>query len=803
MRHGNGNIYSGAELKQAGLRIPALSTASKPMEKKPTSHMDSFHVLHKVPAGDSPYTRAKHVQLVDKDPCKAISLFWSAINTGDRVDSALKDMAVVMKQLNRAEEAVEAIKSFRHLCSHQAQEALDNVLLDLYKRCGRTDDQIELLQYKLKLIEEGQAFGGRRTKIARSQGKKFHVSIDQEKSRLLGNLAWAYIQKDDYQSAEALYRKALSIEPDNNKKCNLAICLIKTGRIAEARFLLQRIGPSVLESNKTDSYIKSYERACELLVEIESQLVPNADKVGKQADVDELNKIKPAESAVPARNSGTTPPPPIQRDSLFTLVDGNLNCMSEMSAMDRSGWTDHREEKRVAFINNLNSSWGFASPLTAGNLKAESPGKPSAGCSKEKLLSVKGNWKLGPETSVAGNGRCIGMVEMDREISINLPVLVGQWLQGHSKDSDDLQTSVTGSSRMTQVPLVFNNDEKTQADIAGKEEDAGPLESDLIALIDEKIQTPMSRLSIAPGTSSEWSESRDAGDVFLDQNFNTNIINCTPTRSLVRSPYNADCFGRQKVERVDLKGSLRTPPHSAHSSVSDAADYRKLLKSRTPFSTEWTSSARRSLSFGKQDHVEGCTTTLPKTVDIGDSGYLQAVGSGSNFGMDLKPKKRGNRSPNQRSWTDGDAFPDQNFNTNIIRCTPPRPLVRSLHYTNCFQQQKFEAVDLKGPPGTTPPYVTYSSVSGAADHKKGLTCTPSSTGLEWTPSARRSLSSTKKEQVEGGAATLPETVDISDCCYLQATGSGSSFEMDVKLRKQGNNRLRVFQEITLPDSPKA
>lgn len=51
------------------------------------------------------------------------------------------------------------------------------------QRCGRIDDQIELLQYKLKLIEEGQAFGGRRTKIARSQGKKFHVSIDQEKSR--------------------------------------------------------------------------------------------------------------------------------------------------------------------------------------------------------------------------------------------------------------------------------------------------------------------------------------------------------------------------------------------------------------------------------------------------------------------------------------------------------------------------------------------------------------------------------------------------------------------------------------------
>lgn len=73
------------------------------------------------------------VQLVEKDPAAAIVLFWKAINAGDKVDSALKDMAVVMKQLNRTEEAIEAIKSFRCLCSKQAQEPLDNVLIDLYK----------------------------------------------------------------------------------------------------------------------------------------------------------------------------------------------------------------------------------------------------------------------------------------------------------------------------------------------------------------------------------------------------------------------------------------------------------------------------------------------------------------------------------------------------------------------------------------------------------------------------------------------------------------------------------------------
>lgn len=76
------------------------------------------------------------VQLVDKDPERAIPLFWAAINAGDRVDSALKDMAIVMKQQNRAEEAIEAIKSLRSRCSDQAQESLDNILLDLYKVIG-------------------------------------------------------------------------------------------------------------------------------------------------------------------------------------------------------------------------------------------------------------------------------------------------------------------------------------------------------------------------------------------------------------------------------------------------------------------------------------------------------------------------------------------------------------------------------------------------------------------------------------------------------------------------------------------
>ncbi|XP_038993287.1 protein POLLENLESS 3-like [Hibiscus syriacus] len=232
-----------------------------------------FHVIHKVPASDSPYGRAKHVQLIDKDPNKAVSMFWAAINAGDSVDSALKDMAVVMKQLNRTDEAIDALKYFRLICPRYSQESLDNVLIELYKRSGRVDEEIEILQNKLRNSEEGTVFGGKKTKIARSQGKKIQITIEQEKSRILGNLAWAYLQQHNYGIAEQHYRKALSLESDKNKQCNLAICLMHMNRISEAKSLLQDVKASAGTEEMDESYLKSYERAMEMLAQVESQSV--------------------------------------------------------------------------------------------------------------------------------------------------------------------------------------------------------------------------------------------------------------------------------------------------------------------------------------------------------------------------------------------------------------------------------------------------------------------------------------------------------------------------------------------------
>ncbi|KAA8548454.1 hypothetical protein F0562_000138 [Nyssa sinensis] len=227
---------------------------------------EPYHVIHKLPPGDSPYVRAKHVQLVEKDPEAAIVLFWKAINAGDKVDSALKDMAVVMKQQDRAEEAIEAIKAFRNRCSKQAQESLDNVLIDLYKKCGKLEEQIQLLKQKLRMIYQGEAFNGKPTKTARSHGRKFQVTIKRETSRILGNLGWAYMQQANYAAAEVVYHKAQQIDPDANKACNLCLCLIKQAQYSEARSVLDDIFQGKLPGSDD---LKSRCRAEELLKELE------------------------------------------------------------------------------------------------------------------------------------------------------------------------------------------------------------------------------------------------------------------------------------------------------------------------------------------------------------------------------------------------------------------------------------------------------------------------------------------------------------------------------------------------------
>eukprot|EP00271_Cylindrocystis_brebissonii_P009323 TRINITY_DN2406_c0_g2_i1.p1 TRINITY_DN2406_c0_g2~~TRINITY_DN2406_c0_g2_i1.p1 ORF type:complete len:437 (-),score=55.75 TRINITY_DN2406_c0_g2_i1:652-1962(-) len=228
-----------------------------------------FHVLHKVPKKEGPYAQAKRAQLVEKNLDLAIASFMMAIIVGDREASALKDMASVMRQQNRSEEAIGRMKSLRSLCEDSEQESIDNVLLDLYKRCGMLPEQMELLHKKLRDIDAGIAFNGKPTKRARLQGKTFEVSIKEEKARLLGNLGWVYMKSHDFIAAERAYQRAFFIRKDNNKIYNLSICRIAQARLQEAKETLEMVNPAWDLRFGPESYAKTYQRANVILALIE------------------------------------------------------------------------------------------------------------------------------------------------------------------------------------------------------------------------------------------------------------------------------------------------------------------------------------------------------------------------------------------------------------------------------------------------------------------------------------------------------------------------------------------------------
>ncbi|WZY69101.1 hypothetical protein YC2023_059730 [Brassica napus] len=67
-------------------------------------------------------------------------------------------------------------------------------------------------------------------------------------------------------------RRALCLEPDKNKQCNLAICLMRMGRIREAKPLIDAVRDSSAEIEFGDEpFTKSYDRAVEMLAEVESK----------------------------------------------------------------------------------------------------------------------------------------------------------------------------------------------------------------------------------------------------------------------------------------------------------------------------------------------------------------------------------------------------------------------------------------------------------------------------------------------------------------------------------------------------
>ena len=99
--------------------IPSFESPSKPS--------------YPVPRGDSAYARAKKAEYIERDLENAEHYYKFAIMRGERVDSAVKDLAGVLHQQGKTKEACDFLEQYRYLFLNDLNK-YDNLLLNLQKQ---------------------------------------------------------------------------------------------------------------------------------------------------------------------------------------------------------------------------------------------------------------------------------------------------------------------------------------------------------------------------------------------------------------------------------------------------------------------------------------------------------------------------------------------------------------------------------------------------------------------------------------------------------------------------------------------
>jgi tetratricopeptide (TPR) repeat protein len=97
-----------------------------------------------LPKDKGPYAHAKRAHLVDQDLVSAERLLRLAIRQGDKPESATKDLASLLQQQGRFNDAVAILESTRS--SRRGVGPYDNMLATLYQHLGRHQDALGLLK---------------------------------------------------------------------------------------------------------------------------------------------------------------------------------------------------------------------------------------------------------------------------------------------------------------------------------------------------------------------------------------------------------------------------------------------------------------------------------------------------------------------------------------------------------------------------------------------------------------------------------------------------------------------------------
>lgn len=140
-----------------------------------------------LPKGMGPYARAKRAQLVDQDLDAAENLFKRAIRQRDKPESAIKDLASLLQQQGRAEDAITLLEDNS---KRFTGGSYDNMLAALYQHTGRHEDAIEVL-----------------TRLSAARPLK--------KGTLLKQIAFSYLRLARYDEAEQALKEHLASSPED------------------------------------------------------------------------------------------------------------------------------------------------------------------------------------------------------------------------------------------------------------------------------------------------------------------------------------------------------------------------------------------------------------------------------------------------------------------------------------------------------------------------------------------------------------------------------------------------------------
>ena len=141
-----------------------------------------------LPKGQGPYARAKRAQFIDQDLDVAEELLKLAIRQRDKEESAIKDLASLLDQRERTEDAIALLE--KNSKRFMGASPYDSMLATLYQHSDRHNDAIEVL-----------------TRLSAARPPK--------KSALLKQVAFSCLRLARYDEAERALKEHLASNPED------------------------------------------------------------------------------------------------------------------------------------------------------------------------------------------------------------------------------------------------------------------------------------------------------------------------------------------------------------------------------------------------------------------------------------------------------------------------------------------------------------------------------------------------------------------------------------------------------------